>query len=426
MSSEAVPVGTTDDERLRNRVFGAGLVRDPYPTYERLRAESPVHEGSLSSAFPEWPELQMMAPDTGHAMATCTHDAAAAVLRDATNFPSEAFYSHLSASIGQSLIAMDEPAHRRMRILVQAAFSKPEMLRWRRDHIEPIVDEYFDRIVGLGACDLQDAIGSTVPVHAIAAALHLPADERDTFFDLGVQMSNPLLPLDQRLRAANALGAYVTPLAADRRARPADDLIGLLVAARIPAEEDLEGVEDRPLTDEELATFVRVLVVAGSATTYRAYGTLLHHLLRDPEQLDEIRDDPTMWPNAIEEAVRIDQPLATLGRIAAADVDVDGVHVSAGTRVEISIGAANHDPSMWDDPERFDIHRARLDRHLAFGFGIHRCLGIHLARTELEVMLERTLRRLPNLRLDPAADEVFISGLGIRVVNHLPVLYDPE
>jgi cytochrome P450 len=346
------------------------------------------------------------------------------VLRDSASFPSESFYAGLNASIGQSLIGMDEPDHRRMRLLVQAAFSKREMGRWRRDFIEPIVDEHVDHIAPLGACDLQAAVGSTVPVHTIAAALGLPAGERTTFFDLGVQMTNPLSAPEERLAAAAALGGFVAPIVAARRRRSGDDLIGVLVAARLPTDGTAEGLDDRPLTDEEIATFVRVLVVAGSATTYRAYGTLVFHLLRHPGQLAEVVADPALRPNAIEEALRIDQPLATLGRVAATEVEVEGVLVPAGTRVDVSVGAANHDATVWDEPDRFDIHRARLDRHLAFGFGIHRCLGIHLARAELDVMLERTIARLPGLRLDPEAGDVFVSGLGIRVVNHLPVVYD--
>jgi cytochrome P450 len=425
MSTEAVPIGTTEDERFRNKLFGAGIVRDPYPAFHRMQAECPVHAQPLAAAFPDAAELRVMSPDTGVSMATCTHDAAAAILRDAATFPNEPFYAHLNRSIGQSLLGMDEPAHRRLRALVQGAFSKPEMVRWKREIIEPVVDRYFDDLAPRGACDLQEEIGSNVPVHTISAALNLPAGERATFFDLGVRMSNLLLPVEEQQRAAAALGESVRPIVAARRAQPSNDLIGALVSARIPADESADGVEDRPLSDDEIATFVRVLVVAGSATTYRAYGTLMFHLLTRPTLLDEVRADPSLWPGAVEEAIRIDQPLATIGRIAVADTEIQGVAVPAGARIEISLGAANHDPSVWTEPEEYDVRRERVDRHLSFGFGIHRCLGIHLARAELEVMLERTLTRLPSLRLDPDAGDVFMSGLGIRVVNQLPVLYDP-
>lgn len=419
-------VGTSAGERQRNTAFGAGVVVDPYPVFHEKRAQCPVHDGALAAWFPGAPEHNALGAASTAAMAACSYDAVVAVLRDAEAFPSEQFYAGLSASIGQSLIGMDEPDHRRMRILVQAAFSKAAMARWRRDIIEPIVAEHLDAIAPLGACDLQAAVGSTVPVHTIAAALGLPASEFPRFFDLGVQMTNPVIAHEERLEARDALAAYVAPIVAERRAAPGDDLIGLLVSALVPADDDHAALDDRPLSDEEIATFVRVLVVAGSATTYRAYGSLLFHLLDNPDQLGAVIADPSLRAHAIEEAIRIDQPLALLGRIAAHDTVVEGVAVSAGTRVDLSVGAANHDPAVFDDPDRFDIHRTGLERHVSFGFGVHRCLGIHLARAELEVMLDQTLARLPSLRLDPDAPAPFISGLGIRVVNQLPVLFDPQ
>src|SRR3954454_23999072 len=203
MSSEpapvaVVPIGTTDDERFRNKLFGAGIIRDPYPTFHRMQSECPVHAAPLADAFPEAPDLRVMSPDTGVSMATCTHDAAVAVLRDAVSFPNEPFYAHLNRSIGQSLLGMDEPGHRRLRVLVQAAFSKPHMDRWRHDIIEPVVDEYIDAVAPRGSCDLQEELGSRVPVHTISAALNLPTDERATFFDLAVRMSNLLLPVEEQ------------------------------------------------------------------------------------------------------------------------------------------------------------------------------------------------------------------------------------
>jgi cytochrome P450 len=417
-------VGTSAGERIRNQAFGTGVVVDPYPVFHEKRAQCPVHEGALAGWFPGAPEHNALGAAPTAAMAACSYDAVVAVLRDAEAFPSEQFYTGLSASIGKSLIGMDEPDHRRMRTLVQAAFSKPAMARWRDEIIGPIVAEHLDAVAPLGACDLQSAVGATVPVHTIATALGLPASEFSRFFDLGVEMTSPVVTQEQRLAAADALAEYVAPIVAERRAVPGDDLIGLLVSAHIPPDDEHAGLDDRPLSDEEIATFVRVLVVAGSATTYRAYGSLMFHLLRNPDQLAQVIADPALRPNAIEEAIRIDQPLALLGRIAIHDTVVEGVPVAAGTRVDLSAGAANHDPAVFDDPDRFDIHRDRLDRQVSFGFGVHRCLGIHLARTELDVMLDETLARLPNLRLDPDVAEPFISGLGIRVVNQLPVRYD--
>ena len=163
--------------------------------------------------------------------------------------------------------------------------------------------------------------------------------------------------------------------------------------------------DSRPLTDEEVNTFVRLLIIAGAGTTYKAYGNLMFMLLSHPEQLAAVRDDRALVALAIEETLRIEQPLASVQRVANADTTIGGVDVAAGCPVAVNIGAANHDPAQWgSDPETFDIFRDRPDRHISFGFGIHRCLGIHLARAELSVLAQSHARPAPerSLRSRPA------------------------
>ncbi len=183
--------------------------------------------------------------------------------------------------------------------------------------------------------------------------------------------------------------------------------------------------DSRALTDEEINIFVRLLIIAGAGTTYKAYGNMLFLLLSNPEQLATVRDDRTLVPLAIEESLRIEQPLAAVQRVANADTTVGGVDVAAGCPVAVNIGAANHDPAQWgSDPETFDIFRDRPDRHLSFGFGIHRCLGIHLARAELNVLLNRTLDLLPNLRFDPDVPRPHVTGLTFRMPTAVPAVWD--
>jgi cytochrome P450 len=186
-----------------------------------------------------------------------------------------------------------------------------------------------------------------------------------------------------------------------------------------------EDVDDRPLSDEEIAGFVRLLVIAGASTTYRAYGNLMFALLTHPDQLAQVRADRSLVRGAIEESLRLEQPLVHWGRTALRDGEVQGVPVPAGSPVNVNVGAANHDPARFPDPERFDIRRANAERHLSFGFGVHRCLGIHLAQAELVTLLDRTLDVLPDLHLDPDAEGVEMTGLGFRMPTRLPVRYTP-
>jgi cytochrome P450 len=419
-----VDVGAFDAEVERNRTFGAGIVDDPYPTLHRLRAACPVHPGTLEEQFPGMEGHRPMMPTGVPTFATYDYEAALDVLRRSDDFASAPFYAGLSASIGRSVIGMDEPDHRRMRSLVQPAFARREMERWSSRIIGPIVDEHLDRVAPLGRAELSDNIGAKVPVHTIAAAIGLPVADREQFFEWTVMMTLATASPEARLAASDALGAYVAPLIAERRVHPSDDLLSTLVQASVPADIG-DGVDRRPLSDDEINTFVRIFVIAGAGTTFRAYGGLMYQLLTHREQFDEVLADRSLVPKAIVEALRIEQPLAFIGRVAAHGCPLGDRQIPDGSLIQVSVSAANHDPTWFPDPERFDIHRDKSERHVAFGYGIHRCVGAHLAEAELAIMLDRTLDRLPELRLDPEATNVNMTGVGMRMVTKLPVVFRP-
>jgi cytochrome P450 len=425
MSDEVTAVvGGSDAEVERNRIFGAGIVDDPYPTLHALRDACPVHAGMIAANFPGMAGMQPLVPTGVDTYSTYGYETALDVLRRADDFASEPFYAGLAASIGPSVISMDEPEHRRMRSLVQPAFARREMEAWKDRIIRPIVDEHLDRIAPLGAADIYQEIGATVPIHTMSAAMGLPTRDREQFFDWAVLMTLASAPAESRVAASQAVTDYVAPLVAERRTNPGDDLLSLLLHATVPADAG-EDVDTRPLSDDEVNSFVRLFIIAGAGTTFRAYGGLMYQLLTHRDQLEQVMADRSLIPHAIDEALRIEQPLAFIGRVAARDCVLGDRAVGAGSYVEVSVSGANHDPEQFADPERFDIHRPKVDRSVTFGFGVHRCVGSHLAVAELSVMLERTLDRLPDLRLDPDASGVHMTGLGLRMVTKLPVLYRP-
>ena len=182
-------------------------------------------------------------------------------------------------------------------------------------------------------------------------------------------------------------------------------------------------LDGQRLTDEDIFAFLRLLLPAGAETTYRSSSNLLFGLLSNPDQLDAVRADRTLVPQAIEEGLRWEPPLTGIMRTAARDVELGGVTVPAGSILSVTLGAANHDDNRWEEPDRFDLFRDP-QQHMAFAFGPHMCLGIHLARMETSVVLDAVLDRLPNLRLDPAADDVHITGLAFRAPRSLPVVFD--
>lgn len=185
---------------------------------------------------------------------------------------------------------------------------------------------------------------------------------------------------------------------ASRRAEPKDDLISALAEAEIDGEK---------LADEEIYSFLRLLLPAGVATTYRSLGSLLLALLSDPAQLDAIRADRSLLPQAIEEGVRWEPPLLTITRVATRDTELGGVPIPAGSTVMPMLGSANRQEDRYPDPDTFDIFR-QARAHLGWGHGVHVCLGMHLARLEMRTAINLLLDRLPNLRLDPDADDPHI------------------
>jgi cytochrome P450 len=230
------------------------------------------------------------------------------------------------------------------------------------------------------------------------------------------------------MAAGAQVADYVAPLIAERRRSPGDDLISILVTAEITDEDratDGYTGSTHPLSDDEINAFVRLLIIAGAGTTYRAYGNLMLQLLLHPDQMAAVRADRTLVDGAIHESLRLEQPIAFLGRLATSDTVVDGAAVAGGCPVNAVMGAANHDPAVFPEPERFDVRRPNADRHLTFGFGIHRCLGVNLALSELRILLGRTLDLLEDLRLDPDAGPVHETGLGFRLPTGLPVLFRP-
>jgi cytochrome P450 len=223
-----------------------------------------------------------------------------------------------------------------------------------------------------------------------------------------------LFERERGLAASEALREYFVPILADRRQEPREDLISGLAQAEIDGER---------LSDEEIFSFLRLLLPAGVETTYRSLGNLLLGLLSNPDQLDAVRADRSLIPQAIEEAIRWEPPLLTITRVATRDTELGGVSIPAGSAVMPVLGAANRQEDRYPDPDRFDIFR-QPRAHIGFGHGVHVCLGMHLARLEMRVALNLLFDRLPNLRLDPDGNDPHIRGQVFRSPTSIPVLFD--
>jgi cytochrome P450 len=336
------------------------------------------------------------------------------VLRDHETFSSAGYAKSMGLVMGHTILEMDEPEHGRYRRLIQQAFTRKEMDRWEHEFVRPTVNAAIDSFIDRGRADLVKELTFSFPNQVIAQAMGLPEEDRPQFYRWGVEITNMASEPERGFAASIALGEYFGRLVAQRRPDPGPDLISLLAQA------ELDG---QRLTDEEIFAFLRLLLPAGSETTYRSSSNLLFGLLSNPDQLDALRGDRSLLPAAIEEGLRWEPPLTGIARTAVVDTEIDGVAVPAGASVGVCLGAANHDPARFDRPHEFDILRGPVN-HLSFASGPHMCLGMHLARMETAVMLELLLDRLPNLRLDGDADDVRIMGFTFRAPRSLPVLFD--
>ena len=233
----------------------------------------------------------------------------------------------------------------------------------------------------------------------ISRLLGLPEEDFAQFQRWSVELIGLVADIDRGLAASEALREYFAGIVADRRANPQEDVISDLVTAEIDGES---------LSDEAIYSFLRLLLPAGAETTYRSSGNLIYLLLTHPDQLEAVRTDRSLLPQAIEEALRFEPPLLTINRTTTTEVEIGGVTLAAGESITPNIGSANHDERRWENPEVFDIP-ARPPPHRVRD-GPHMCLGMHLARLETPPLLNRVLDRLPNLALDPGDADPHIQG----------------
>lgn len=401
-----------------NRSAGMGIVENPYPMFSLVRPDHGMKREDEGDPVivPEGSDIEFMPIDRSVGVFTAySFSAVQQVLKDGDTFSSQGYADIMGKVLGHSILEMDEPEHHLYRGLVQQAFSRKAMETWERELVKDVVDEHIDTFIDRAdkRADLVREVTFPFPVVVISRLLGLPREDLPMFHRAAVEVISAGFELDRAANASQRLFDYFCTIIQDRRVHPSDDVISVLVQA------ELEGVR---LTDEEICSFLRLLLPAGAETTYRSSSNLLFGLMSKPEQLDALRADRALMPQAIEEGLRWEAPLIGILRTAVKDAEVDGVFVPAGSIVAVNIGSANHDEKVWDDPEEFDIFRPAR-QHLAFAWGPHMCLGLHLARMETRVVLTQLLDRLPGLRFDPDAEPAQISGAIFRAPAALPVVW---
>ena|SRR2546427_1180710 len=371
--------------------FTPEMLKDPYPAYKQLRETAPIF---FSELMESWILTRYEDVDFSLRDPRFSADRGRARTRFSEMIQQqEAEFGPFGRT--PTMLTADPPLHTRLRRLVSKAFT-PRAVENLRPRIQEIVDQLLDEAEERGKFDLVTQLSYPLPVIVIAEMLGIPPEDRARFkhwSDAVVEtLGGPFTPPDVMERARTSimeLADYFGEHIADRRQNPRDDLISGLVAA----EEQGQVLSE----DEIFATLILLLIAGNETTTHLIDGGVLA-LLRNPDQAQLLRDDPALMPSAVEELLRYTGPVQGTGRVAMEPLEIAGQKVEELQLVFGVIGAANHDPAKFENPDRLDVKRNPTD-HVAFGDGIHFCIGAPLARAEAQIAIGSLLRRFPKLTL---------------------------
>lgn len=391
------------------------FLSDPYEFYRHLRDDDPVYDDPVS----------------GHVLVSRYDDVFAAVRDDrfSSNMVEALFgsfegsteprFAPLQRILQDRLLLTDGERHKHVRSLVNHAFT-PRRIDAMRPIITAAVDELLDAVSPSGGMDVIHDFADPLPSRMITAILGIPSEDREQFKawtdHIYEFLGHSRVPVSERACRASAsaeqLAEYLRNRITERRAESREDLLGTLVAAEEQGE---------VLTEGELIANVVGLLNAGHETTTNLIGNGLLSLLRFPDEGRRLTRDLSLWPQAVEELLRFESPIQIIARRTTAEVTIADTPIPAGRRVALMLGAANRDPERFDEPDRLNLSRQN-NRHLAFGFGPHYCIGAPLARVVGEVALEALLTRFPGLQL--ATDRLQWRPYPIfRGLRSLPVTF---
>ncbi len=366
---------------------------NPYPWYQTMRANSPI-------AYNE----------NYHSWSIFSYDAVQRVLTDYNDFSSQIMGDGSGLPLGTSLINSDPPRHRKLRSIVTQAFT-PRTIAQLAPRITEIVDELLDKVAAKGTMDVMDDLAYPLPVIVIAELLGVPTKDRDQFkrwSDVIVGSESPAGGEPQQ-----EMIDYFSVMIEERRREPKDDLISSLLTAQVDGEY---------LSEKELMGFFILLLVAGNVTTTNLIGNAFLCFDEYPDALQQLYADQSLIPSAIEEVLRYRSPVSHMYRVVRETTTLDDKQIHPGNFMIAWIASANRDEKHFPNADTFDITRSP-NKHLAFGHGIHFCLGAPLARLEAKIAFELMLSRLPEMRSVPNTRHQAISSMILHGVKHFPITF---
>jgi len=394
---------------------------NPYPYYEMMRMGAPIfYLESWNMWFcTRYEDCAALLRDNrlGHGILKVT-TAEQARLNPLEDLPES--HQKRARMQGKWILFRDPPDHTRLRGLVHKAFT-PRMVNRLQGHIEAITDQLLDAALERGTLDIISDFAILLPLQVIAEMLGVPMEDRVRFKawsdalagTLDIVGDDPDL-WENAAQASEEFDIYFRDLAEQRRANPQEDMLTALVQAEN---------EGDTLTEDELVATCIMLLIAGHETTVNLIGNGVLALLQNPDQLEKLKADPSLVRNAVEEFMRFDSPVQMTRRWVLEAFEYKGQQFEVGQQVAMMFGAANRDPAMFDDPATLDITRANASKHMAFGNGIHFCVGAPLARLEGHIAFNKLLEKMPNIQLAPDAEIVHRKQYILRGVRSLPVTF---
>ncbi|SEL97672.1 Cytochrome P450 [Paenibacillus sp. cl141a] len=390
------------NESLKNALFTKEFTHNPYPVYEKLRQSDPI--------------MNLQFPDGRHGWLISSYAEAVEALKDGrfSKDVTKAMGVEQTSVFSTNMLFSDPPDHKRLRGLVQKGFT-PQRIADMRSHIQEIADNLLDAVSSKDTMNLIDEYAFKLPIIVISEILGVPAEDQDKFrvwSNSIIGASNQQMN-EQVVQHMNEFIAYLKDWFAKIREQPGDDMISQLVIA--------ENQGDR-LSEQELYGVVTLMIIAGHETTVNLIGNGVLALLEHPEQRKLLQEQPERIHGAIEEMLRYNGPVEfSTSRWAAEDLEFHGARMKKGDLVVIALNSANRDSAQFENPDLFDITREK-SQHLAFGKGIHLCLGAPLARLEGEIAINTLLRRFPDFELQCNIDELeWRPGMIVRGVKEIPI-----
>ena len=415
-------INTDNTQKLRSakafkfNPFDKEFHANPYPTYHRLRCEDPVHQFFVGGdwVLTRYADVKAVLR-SGRVRA---HDLPELIQQKKQYLQDKGKnLNALAYTSNKFLFYMNPPDHTRLRGLVVKAFS-PTVVERMRPRIQEIVNDLLDQVRNKGTMDVIADLASPLPVTVIGKMLGIPKEAQDQLHQWSNVLSrflDSLVSLEEYEvlnKAIEEFQEYLRDLVTKREKDPQEDLISALIAAREQGER---------LSQEELLATCILLFVTGEETTVNTIGNGILALLRHPEQMETLKREPTIIQNAVEEILRYDSPVQTTMRIAIDNIEIGNRTIQTGEKIILCLGSANRDPAQFPNPDQLNLNRCE-NNHLAFGDGIHYCLGAALARTQAQIAINTLVQQFPDLKL--ASDKLeWRKNMVLRGLKTLPVTF---